>query len=329
MRSRLKASQAVEAPSSEEICGICLEKMSKPLELQCKHSFCLSCIEQYQKYNPTARCPNCRANLPIDIHLHNASIFTQRAVNHPEGSTTRAGLLQDALAELEKIIVEKDQPCRLHTEVHVYYNALSLKAEVLFFQGDFDRAVDIYSAILRADLSPSDRTAIQLHIAKCRHSQGRPAAACAAYAAAMREITQEDLRLRELLAGWSACMVESGKDLPHACRTAEDAISMNRYYPGAYDALVAAGRRTGDLAAAAVAAQRAVLYETPWDDANRAAVLARAAECVAAWAAAGGVVGAPSVARRLGGWLARLFAAVMARWRLWALRLIGQLRNPA
>ena len=240
-----------------------------------------------------------------------------------ENSDTRADLLEQALTELERVIEEKDKLCReaqektmrglselerrtaqinmsdvasleresdvleeqarnLLNDRNVLFSARFLKAEVLFFRGDFDGAVDSCSAVLEASLDPSGRAAVHLHVGKCRAAQGRHADAAAAYRAALAVIPESDLRVREVFAGCAAALVEVG-DLDRARDAAEAAIEMNRYYPGAYDPLVLAARRAGDLAGAAGAAQRAVLYETPWDEANRAAVVARAAECVRAW----------------------------------------------
>jgi len=46
-------------PSSLENCLICLEEITRPLVLECKHSFCLNCLPK--RVSTAKTCPTCRA----------------------------------------------------------------------------------------------------------------------------------------------------------------------------------------------------------------------------------------------------------------------------
>jgi hypothetical protein len=51
----------------EEVCSICLETLSQPIQLPCHHSFCSTCLEGWRsKYDARSKrtCPQCRANMP-------------------------------------------------------------------------------------------------------------------------------------------------------------------------------------------------------------------------------------------------------------------------
>jgi len=59
-----------------EICAFCLDTKRDPVQLECKHSYCRSCLELYcQALSWQAnRCPLCRCNLgPQPIRRRNVS----------------------------------------------------------------------------------------------------------------------------------------------------------------------------------------------------------------------------------------------------------------
>ena len=52
-----------------EICAICLENQENPIELMCKHLFCMKCIGNVaNSRNETFPCPLCRENQDCSIH---------------------------------------------------------------------------------------------------------------------------------------------------------------------------------------------------------------------------------------------------------------------
>lgn len=57
----------------DDICGICLDKLTKPIRLPCSHEFCTNCLDEWRpkygdkKYQGDKRkklCPVCRAKIP-------------------------------------------------------------------------------------------------------------------------------------------------------------------------------------------------------------------------------------------------------------------------
>jgi tetratricopeptide (TPR) repeat protein len=73
---------------------------------------------------------------------------------------------------------------------------------------------------------------------------------------------------RKLLMGISRCFYKVG-NYKGAIAMGEGAIDMNRHFPGVYKYVALSYRETGDRQMAKTTMNRAVLYETPWDDQNR------------------------------------------------------------
>ena len=48
-------------------CGICLEPMKNVIELECKHKFCESCINEWICVSKNYNCPTCRVNVSSQI----------------------------------------------------------------------------------------------------------------------------------------------------------------------------------------------------------------------------------------------------------------------
>ena len=66
--SNLLGSMATFADAHHEgNCAICLERSIDPYELECKHTFCRDCINQYKKHGVNDVCPFCRSPLPPGI----------------------------------------------------------------------------------------------------------------------------------------------------------------------------------------------------------------------------------------------------------------------
>jgi tetratricopeptide (TPR) repeat protein len=77
---------------------------------------------------------------------------------------------------------------------------------------------------------------------------------------------------RKIFMGISQCFYETGK-YEKSISSASAAIEMNPYFPGVYKFKALSQRAKGELGEAVKTMTRAVLYETPWDDDNRAEAL--------------------------------------------------------
>ena len=85
---------------------------------------------------------------------------------------------------------------------------------------------------------------------------------------------------RKLLSACSRCLYHTG-DYEGAIGLGEGAIEANRFFPGCHDYVARAQLAKGDVQAAIRTRSRAVLFETPWDDENRAVQRAALEELLA------------------------------------------------
>jgi len=77
---------------------------------------------------------------------------------------------------------------------------------------------------------------------------------------------------RQVFMGLSRCAYELGV-YDRSIYAAEAALDMNRHFPGVHKYKALSEKAQGDLDAAITTMNRAVLYETPWDEGNKAEVL--------------------------------------------------------
>jgi hypothetical protein len=121
------------------------------------------------------------------------------------------------------------------------------KGEMLEALGEWAEALGVYKAVFATMAGPRDATAVQQ---------------------------------RKLLNACSRCLYYTG-EYEGAIMMGEGAIDANRYFPGCHDYVARAQLAKGDLQAAIRTRSRAVLFETPWDDENRAVQRAALAELLA------------------------------------------------
>ena len=82
----------------------------------------------------------------------------------------------------------------------------------------------------------------------------------------------KDVRQRELQRKLFMCISEAfynTGDYDKAIDGGDSAIEMNRQFPGVHKYVALSHKRKGNLEEAQTVMNRAVLYETPWDDSNR------------------------------------------------------------
>jgi len=74
----------------------------------------------------------------------------------------------------------------------------------------------------------------------------------------------------KLWMGMTRIFFETGDYERAICGSGSMAIAMNRHYPGVHKYVALSEKASGDLTAAVRTANRAVVYETPWDPNNKA-----------------------------------------------------------
>lgn len=77
---------------------------------------------------------------------------------------------------------------------------------------------------------------------------------------------------RQVFMGLSRCAYELGV-YDRAIYAAQAAMDMNRHFPGVHKYMALSQKELGDIDGAIATMNRAVLYETPWDEDNKARVL--------------------------------------------------------
>jgi Flp pilus assembly protein TadD len=134
------------ATGADDQCAICLEPFADPYELDCGHTFCRGCINEYKTHGVNDVCPYCRAMLPPgaaqsldECHKMAARIRRYESV----GDTKRMGIserLQLHHAQRAVKADPKDATAR-------FYLALGLEV----VNKDFDGAEREYRETVRCD----------------------------------------------------------------------------------------------------------------------------------------------------------------------------------
>uniref|UniRef100_A0A8C9V962 Tripartite motif containing 35-12 n=1 Tax=Scleropages formosus TaxID=113540 RepID=A0A8C9V962_SCLFO len=91
LRRRALSTQPTQGLEEELTCTVCCEIFHEPVVLNCTHSFCQSCLQQFWRKNPAGRqCPVCRRRCsstepPISLTLKNvAETFLRQKESEPE-----------------------------------------------------------------------------------------------------------------------------------------------------------------------------------------------------------------------------------------------------
>ena len=297
------AAEDEDEPADE--CGICLQPMARPFSLpSCQHAFCVGCLQAWQAScgAVAARCPLCRSPLPGDLlqpMYYAAAVLCQRANRRARGSAARAADFGAALAKADELL-ELDP---LHLGGHF------LRSELLHFTGRHEEALafteaglGIGSGVAEACLEARGRgVPVQVEeacleawlerkhalMARCAAELGDFERALACCRAAFGHVRRDQaVEVRAALSMSSRCYHELG-DHAMAVDLGEDAIAMNRHYPGCYERVARSYAAMGRHGAAVLTLRRAVAYEEPWNPAARTALRAQLEEARAEMARAG------------------------------------------
>jgi len=130
---------------NEVTCGICLGDVRQPIVLSCRHSFCTSCLEEYERVaTPRARCPFCRSsNLsPSRITLslmEDVALHMRRANCHSHQSPERQDEIQNAMGKVDTLLLISPK---------AGYGRF-IKAELHVYTGDFKAAIYCMKELLQ------------------------------------------------------------------------------------------------------------------------------------------------------------------------------------
>jgi len=105
----------METVAENDVCGICLDKLTKPIRLPCSHEFCAECLDEWrpkygaQKFQGDKRkklCPVCRAKIPptkeMMAHLRCARNTVKMLTEIGDIYTEDFKMSQDVLLALEE-----------------------------------------------------------------------------------------------------------------------------------------------------------------------------------------------------------------------------------
>lgn len=57
-------------PVHQDICPICLDDIAKPVQLSCRHIYCMECIFRLQRHEGRgAKCPICRRKISSSVNI--------------------------------------------------------------------------------------------------------------------------------------------------------------------------------------------------------------------------------------------------------------------
>jgi tetratricopeptide (TPR) repeat protein len=261
-------------------CSICYEMITKnPVQLKCEHSFCLKCIDQYvgASSDPnTVICPLCRSNEGQSIVqslYRNAVRFKAKAEEFGEGDRLRLHYCALAKNELAKLLEGDGFGINCNNTF-----VLQCQAEVTFLEGNFETCVHQMEIVLEQYEKNSvikSQNEIGwfealLVLSKCHRKLNN-------FGEALRfcrkgVVEEKDPKcMRNFFHEITVCYYETG-EYEAAISIGEGMIEMNRHYEGAYTHVALSHNALGNLDACIDVFRRAVLYETPWDAENVAAL---------------------------------------------------------
>ena len=265
--------------------------------------------ERTSKYRHRFQCPLCRNPNAQDAPLDHIVLLVSRAHKmEPGWEEEREHRFQEALDLLAKamesdandlrmlnlqaeILLLKGDPDQAVDVLHTlfvlnrqgaeYARVLTEKLDrhdELSFAGRDDEAEQLLKEIQvynqTHDVTCTNEIEIQLLLAQAHEAKSDWDAAVDVYVG-MSDFyggPSKDVRQRELQRKLFMCISEAfynTGDYDKAIDGGDSAIEMNRQFPGVHKYVALSHKRKGNLEEAQTVMNRAVLYETPWDDSNR------------------------------------------------------------
>ena len=280
-----------------------------PLVLDCRHAFCVSCLSEYQElmcnYDEQIDCPLCRnPNVP-SAPLDHILLLASRA-DKKEPGDEREHRFQEVLDLLSKAIIGSH--ANDHRMLYLQAKILLLKGDpdqallVLrtligwdeqgvekapVIMERFDRVLELklagredeakqlldgiegYQQIL--NVKRKRDMAVQLLIAEAHEANSDWDIAIDVYRGIFVILSNDTsalVQLRKAYMGMYRGYYETG-EYDEAIAFGDAVLRCFRQFPGVHKYVALSHKQKGNLEEAQAVMNRAVLYETPWDDSNR------------------------------------------------------------
>lgn len=264
-----KPSDTLDGP-----CVICLEdKVTNPVNLDCGHVFCFSCIGGYQQTvkessDKKAACPYCRGDMP-DLwgnSLERAVLYNYKAISSASGSDQRKKYCQLSLAEY-------NAAASLTESADTHPNALYIKARLLEAGDDPEATIKATEECLLAnERFPNEIPGKEVKLTKLWQAEAYLAVgdwekASHLYFHLIDELSSEN-GFFKIPMGICRAQYEMGTNYDNAIEAGYAAIEGCRHHPGVHKYLALSQKANGDIDGAKRTMSRAILYEIPWAIAN-------------------------------------------------------------
>eukprot|EP00597_Dinobryon_sp_UTEXLB2267_P000607 CAMPEP_0170065584 /NCGR_PEP_ID=MMETSP0019_2-20121128/5615_1 /TAXON_ID=98059 /ORGANISM="Dinobryon sp., Strain UTEXLB2267" /LENGTH=225 /DNA_ID=CAMNT_0010272487 /DNA_START=334 /DNA_END=1012 /DNA_ORIENTATION=+ len=216
------------------------------------------------------------ADLPNDLLLYafnNATKLLQVAFDEPEGSDKRLRYCSLAQQELGKLSAVNAEEYERVSQIQF------LLGDIQLYRGEYGAALMKYESLIEKIHQPRILRDLHIKISSALIGLGEFKAARKNLRIAVEHYQDyfDDVKNRQMYSNLSRCLYELGEYKP-AIEVGEKVIQMNRHYEGSYIYVALSYKALGLLTEAARTMQRAEVYETPWDEKNKAKVKALAAQ---------------------------------------------------
>lgn len=293
--------------ATNQNCAICLQDtMDDPIILDCRHAFCFACLVDYQamvRRTSTATemlCPLCREPNLEGAEYRRITLFMARVAYKGITDEERDTLLSQAqddssrileadpndikamLTKVQLLLLQKDVDQALKIlrklmdkdkENKEKTKKITERIEMALEEGreeDAGRILDENQQFFQQGHCISCFSMqVLLLMAEAQGLAQDWEAALETYKIIMNEdFSPTPVQRRKNLMGLSRCFYEVGH-YKAAIISGEGAIRTERHFPGIHKYVALSYKEMGDRQMAKTVMNRAVLYETPWDDQNR------------------------------------------------------------
>lgn len=258
-------------------CSLCMDPVGElPLELACKHQYCMMCVEENIPLNKPVemQCPLCAEDLTKNVQrsVYDKAIRFCRmafAVEHKEGK-------QDLLLKFIELAQLNFDLLKASAEKNNYpleIDVRSIEVSILMLRKEFDSCISLALSILNQTPRPDEDLAMELmsSVATCYVRQKKYAEAKNAFTDMYRIISEPEKFpqvQRKIVFETSRCEYELG-NYKRSIEIGELAVEMNRHYEDVYKYIILSFVALERIDLAMQVCKRAIRYEVPWDIEHR------------------------------------------------------------
>ena len=307
------------AESEDDVCCVCLEKLtaSNAVGLPCKHLLCGECVFRLpgrvtanfsggETFEGPA-CPQCRVSVPsfqsLIQHLYETVAEMIQSANPMErGSSGRNTLTQFALhqntillkfvSQLRSELSADSSVQGVNTCDHLLLHLRILAVDIDLCRGNATECIEKATALLvdwGNKLEELYTINMNIQCGKAHMILSDFPKAIRSFQTALSTVDQNRHTIQAQTCFYELirCFYEI-KAYDLALNAGEAAVAMNKNYDGVYHYIALTHKAMGNLDLAIETMKKAAVYETPWDDKNKAVVRALLNELVEEKNAGGG-----------------------------------------